>query len=199
MAGVSRNPRPLFVTSLPAGYDGQEVFYQSTVAGTGGGSTSMADVGAVWHLRYRSASSSAYKWESVGVVALNNTIATEQTKAVGTGMGALTTAGPIVVAPEMGDYIITLSCYYRNGASDGSCYYSYKIGSAAASTADAIIGESAGTANSPSINTTRVASKTLTGADAAARTLTANYQALGSSSSASFGQRFISIKPIRVG
>ena len=39
MASVTRNPRPLFVTALPAGYDGQEVFYQSTTAGTGGGST----------------------------------------------------------------------------------------------------------------------------------------------------------------
>lgn len=37
MATVTRNPRPLFVTALPAGYDGQEVFYQSTTAGTGGG------------------------------------------------------------------------------------------------------------------------------------------------------------------
>ena len=67
MASVTRNPRPLFVTSLPAGYDGQEVFYQSTTAGTGGGaSNSMADVGAVWHLRYRAAASGSYKWEFVG-------------------------------------------------------------------------------------------------------------------------------------
>jgi hypothetical protein len=200
MADVTRNPRPLFVTSLPAGYDGQEVFYQSTTAGTGGGSTnSMADVGAVWHLRYRSASASSYKWEVVGGSDLNDTIATEQTKAVGTGMGALATAGPIVVAPEKGDYIITLSCYFRMGASDGYGYYSYKIGSAAADTADAAFGEAAGTGNSPSINLTRVASKTLTGADAAARTLTANYQAVGSSSSGVWRDRFISITPIRVG
>jgi len=199
MASVTRNPRPLFVTALPAGYDGQEVFYQSTTAGTGGASNSMADVGAVWHLRYRSASSSSYKWEAVGATDLNHTIATEQSKAVGTGMGALLTAGPIVVAPEMGDYIITLSCYFRNGASDGTGYFSYKIGSAAADTADGLFAEAAGTGNSPSANLTKVASKTLTGANAAARTLTANYQATGSSSFGIWGQRFMSITPIRVG
>jgi hypothetical protein len=114
-------------------------------------------------------------------------------------MGALATAGPIVVAPEKGDYIITLSCYFRNGASDGYGWYSYKIGATAADTADGAFAEAAGTGNSPSISLTRVASKTLTGADAAARTLTANYQAVGSSSSGVWSARFISITPIRVG
>lgn len=56
-----------YVTTLPSSaVDGQEIYYQSTTAGTGGGSTSMADVGAVWHLRYRSAASGSYKWEFVG-------------------------------------------------------------------------------------------------------------------------------------
>ena len=56
---------PQFVTTLPASpIDGTEVYYQSTTAGTGGGaSNSMADVGVIWHLRYRAASPSAYKWE----------------------------------------------------------------------------------------------------------------------------------------
>jgi microcystin-dependent protein len=192
---------PQFVTTLPSSpIDGTEVYYQSTTAGTGGGATnSMADVGAVWHLRYRAASSSVYKWEFVGGADLNHYIATENTKGVGTGMGALATAGPIVVAPEKGDYIITLSCYFRNGGSDGYGWFSYKIGATAADTADGAFGEAAGTGNSPSINLTKVAPKTLTGTDAAARTLTANYQAGGSTSSGVWSARFMVITPIRVG
>jgi hypothetical protein len=159
----------------------------------------MADVGALFHLRYRSASASDYKWEVIGAGNLNGYIATEETKAVGSGMGALTTAGPIVVAPEKGDYIVTLSCTFRNGATNGYGWFSYKIGSAAAATADGLFGEAAGTANSPAASLTKVAPKTFTGADAAARTLTANYQAEGSSSSGVWSARFLTITPIRVG
>ena len=59
---------PTLVSSLPVSpVDGQEIYYQSTTAGTGGGATNtMADVGAAWHLRYRSAASGSYKWEFVG-------------------------------------------------------------------------------------------------------------------------------------
>lgn len=47
---------PAFVTSLPASpVDGQEVYYLAD-----------ATTGVVWHLRYRAASSSSYKWEFVG-------------------------------------------------------------------------------------------------------------------------------------
>lgn len=58
-----------YVATLPASpVDGQEVFYQATsaVGGATGAEYSMADKGIVWHLRYRSASSSIYKWEFVG-------------------------------------------------------------------------------------------------------------------------------------
>ena len=50
---------PTFVSALPSSpVDGQEIYYQA--------SGDMATNGIVWHLRYRSGSSSSYKWECVG-------------------------------------------------------------------------------------------------------------------------------------
>ena len=99
-----------FVTSLPGSpVDGQEVFYQSTTAGTGGASNSMADVGAVWHLRYRSASTSAYKWEFVGG---------GPTTGVGSGETGFTSSAfrtngqaSLTLPAVAGDYFITLQAY----------------------------------------------------------------------------------------
>ena len=112
MASVTRNPRPLFVTTLPAGYDGQEVFYQSTTAGTGGASNSMADVGAVWHLRYRAASASAYKWEFVGGSKLDVTSTTSPTAITATSPTSLST-NPVVTLPNAGQYRLEV---FANGA-----------------------------------------------------------------------------------
>jgi len=117
MADVTRNPLPQFVTSLPAGYDGQEVFFQSTTAGTGGGSTNtMADVGAVWRLRYRSAATGSYKWEFVGGSALYNAVDTSQSLTAGSGYQNLATVGPIITAPVAGVYNVQLSCLTQDSA-----------------------------------------------------------------------------------
>ena len=105
---VARNPRPTFVTALPTGSDGQEVYYQSTAAGTGGGaSDSMSTVGAVWHLRFRSTASggnATYPWEFVGGAALYAVVLTDQALSAGTGWQNLATAGPIITAPLKGTY-----------------------------------------------------------------------------------------------
>jgi hypothetical protein len=51
-------PKTELVSVLPGSpVDGQQVYFQNTT---------MATAGVVWHLRYRSASSSAHKWEFVG-------------------------------------------------------------------------------------------------------------------------------------
>ena len=77
-----------------------EVFYQSTTAGTGGGSTnSMADVGAVWHLRYRAAASGSYKWEMVGGSALDVTSTSTPTAITATTPTSLST-NPILTLPN---------------------------------------------------------------------------------------------------
>lgn len=69
----SANGNPI-VTALPASpINGQECYFQSATAGTGGGTTNtMADVGAVWHLKYRSAAAGSFKWEFVGGATLSH-------------------------------------------------------------------------------------------------------------------------------
>jgi hypothetical protein len=89
---------PPLVSSLPGSpVDGQEVFYLAD-----------ATTGAVWHLRYRAASSSPYKWELVGGSELVS-VATGSSPTTGTGAswspvlsdGNGTTR---VVPPLSGDY-----------------------------------------------------------------------------------------------
>jgi hypothetical protein len=119
MAGVSRNPRPLFVTSLPAGYDGQEVFYQSTTAGTGGGATdTMATTGNVFHLRYRSASASSYKWEVIGAAPVSHASAgaTSASVASGTWSQISATLDPRVTVPLAGEYYVRHAAGLNNTA-----------------------------------------------------------------------------------
>jgi microcystin-dependent protein len=96
---------PQFVTTLPSSpIDGTEVYYQSTIAGTGGGATNtMADVGAVWHLRYRSAASGSYKWEMVGGSALDVTLTSTPTAITATTPTSLST-NPILTLPNAGTY-----------------------------------------------------------------------------------------------
>lgn len=176
------------VSTLPSSpVDGQEVFYQA--------SGTMATNGVVWHLRYDASSASAYKWEYVGGPPISAYVATDQTRAIGTGYGALATAGPSVTLPLAGDYYVSLSAYFRNGASDGAAYFSYQIGASAASDSDALFGESAGTANSPSVTSQFTLLKTAL----TAVTLTAQYKATGSSSSATFSRRSMIVTPVRVG
>ena len=84
------------VTVLPSvPFDGQEVYYQSA---------GMAGDGIVWHLRYRSANPTAYKWEAVG----NQPIyAVEDAVHAGFSTGAyIETATPSITLPLAGDYLI---------------------------------------------------------------------------------------------
>jgi hypothetical protein len=195
MAGVSRNPRPLFVTSLPAGYDGQEVFFQSTTAGTGGGaSNSMADVGAVWHLRYRAASGSAYKWEFVGGGGLIAGVATSESTTSGT-YADLATVGPVITLPLAGDYKIGTTATVANATASQGGAVSFSVSGGAANTA----------ADADSIRITTVSATVLqatsvsvskTGLTAAAVTMRYRYTVGGT---ATFTSRVLTAVPIRVG
>jgi len=204
MASVTRAAKAAatFVTTLPSSpIDGQEVFYQSTTAGTGGGATnSMADVGAVWHLRYRAASSSSYKWEAVGaapfIVSINDTVG-ESTAATHSTYQSLTT--PLTfVAAEKGDYCVTIGCEAKPTSTAGQgLEMSYKIGTTLAVEADRIVAYTP--ASSTQITTSmRNKIKDLSGATIAERTLTAQFRS-GGSSAATFYNRSLGITPIRVG
>lgn len=84
-----------FVTVLPGIVsDGQEVYFVVD-----------ATKGILWHLKYRAASTSAYKWEFVGgsrIVSENNAGYTVAMTTVHT----LTTDTPSVTLPLNGDYLI---------------------------------------------------------------------------------------------
>lgn len=92
---------PPLVTSLPSNpLDGQEVYYLADAAN-----------GMIWHLRYRAASSSAYKWEFVGGSPFNmqldtSTILNTFPVVGSTGYGYATAAGGSRSAPLAGDYLI---------------------------------------------------------------------------------------------
>ena len=200
MASVTRAAKAAatFVTTLPSSpTDGQEVFYQSTTAGTGGGaSNSMADVGAVWHLRYRSASASAYKWESVGGPRLNHSV---QDGDVFSGEStssatyvALTTAGPRITLPLAGDYEISLGFTGYGGTAGAVSTMSYDIGGTGAVDADACQ-----IYQSTAVNIVTVPSRVRVKTGLTAVTLTAKYKS--SSGTANYWNRTMSVAPIRVG
>jgi hypothetical protein len=86
--------QPALVSALPSlPADGEEVYFQSAA---------MATPGVVWHLRYRAASASAYKWEFIGGAALY-AYSSAHSKAVTAGKWEAI-SGPSITAPLAGDY-----------------------------------------------------------------------------------------------
>lgn len=91
--------QPKLVTALPgAPVDGQEIYYQSAA---------MATDGMAWHLRYRAASASAYKWEMLGGPPLINEVLI--TESLAGWVPSVTFSGisandPNVTVPLAGDY-----------------------------------------------------------------------------------------------
>lgn len=85
---------PSYVTALPGSpFDGQEIYYQAD-----------ATNGVIWHLRYRTASPSTYKWEYVGGTPLWQYLIS-----VGANFNSTTVAdpsipGPTLTLPLAGDY-----------------------------------------------------------------------------------------------
>lgn len=130
---LSINTPPQFVTALPATpQDGTEVYY-------GADTTS----GAIWHLRFRSASAGP-KWEYVGGSSLINSVG-DGTIAVGinhssTTYAALTgSAGPTITLPVPGDYIVELGFSGYSGNTGAQTIMSYDIGGTQAQDADAVL------------------------------------------------------------
>lgn len=96
--GLVQLSSPALVTVLPAApVDGQEIYFLADAAN-----------GVVWHLRYRAASTSAYKWEYLGGPPLYNAVAATAVITTTTGAWSNLTgsAGPAITAPLAGDYDI---------------------------------------------------------------------------------------------
>lgn len=107
-ASLNYSPQSV-VTSLPGSpVDGQVIYYQADAAN-----------GVIWQLRYRSASSSSYKWEYVGGAPLSSRVLTEQSLGgtVDTWLD-LATVGPSITNPLAGDYLIRWGARHAMSTSD---------------------------------------------------------------------------------
>jgi hypothetical protein len=125
LAGTYPNPSvaPAYVTSLPGSpIDGQQVYYLAD-----------ATNGVVWHLRYRAASASAYKWEYVGGPPLFKTIDTDEAFTASANFNNPTTVGPDVVPPLNGDFLYQMSAglYIASQTTGGSMAIGLSIAGAA--------------------------------------------------------------------
>lgn len=194
---------PTFVSTLPVSpFDGQEVYYQSTTAGTGGGTTdSMASIGAIWHLRYRASSSSAYKWEFLGGATIFHHIDTFESLGAGTATYSdLSTVGPRIKAPLAGEYSVLIGAGFKHNTNGGVAYMSYAAGATTAGSAEEInlqYNWPNFVANNTGVQATRRSIKAI----AAGGEFIAKYKNNDPAppATASFDKRRMEIVPIRVG
>lgn len=170
-------------TALPSSPVDQQSFYYIADATNG----------IVWHLRYRSASSSSYKWEFVGGPALSAEVTGEQTS-TSTSYTDLATAGPSITLPLAGDYLVTIAARMINTVANQSALMSYAIGGTGAQDADAIVVLSSGSSSGPIAYSFRERRKT----GLTAVTLTMKYKS-SAGGTCGWTDRFIKAIPIRVG
>ena len=96
----------------------------------------MADVGAVWHLRYRAASASAYKWEVVGASAVGMGVATTQSASLASSTyGVVNADSPKVTVPLAGNYnVLHIALALADASANTSVEATVKINSATPAT-----------------------------------------------------------------
>lgn len=177
---------PTYVTSLPSGpIDGQEVYYAAD-----------ATNGVIWHLRYRSGSSSSYKWEFVGGPPMSAEVAGSATRNNAASYAApdTGTAGPSLTVPLAGNYMISLGMEAYSLTALGQIFMSYDIGATGAVDADSIQFQQPTGQNSARASVAVHRPRTFSSANT---TLTVKYKA--GSGTATFQQRVISLLPVRVG
>lgn len=85
------------VTALPTDpVDGQEIYYLANNA-----------QGNIWHLKYRSASASNFKWEFVGGTPIVARVPASEVPVTANVWVDLTTIGPEILIPLDGQYMVT--------------------------------------------------------------------------------------------
>ena len=162
--------------SLPA--DGDECYFLAADS-----------MGIVWHLRYRTSSGAAYKWDVIGALPLYAGVDTAEARNNGV-YGNLTTAGPYLTAPLAGTYLVEHGCEMDGGVAQTFAAQSYSIGATAAVDADFVeIQTGTGGARFPVMRRQR-------------RDLGKNIQLAcqyRTSGTVTFSRRWISITPVAVG
>lgn len=149
--------------------------------------------GIYWHLRYRSASASAYKWEFLGGAPMTSEVATSESTS-SASYTDLATAGPTVTVPRAGDYIIQGFVGYSTGNAGAQSYAAVKLGSAA--TADAEIVLVTGQGGSGTINVYGSGGQTMRRTLAASDVVKVQYKS--TSGSLPFAYRRLAVFPVRV-
>lgn len=174
---------PALVSALPGSpVDGQEVHYQNAA---------MATDGVIWRLRYRVASSSAYKWELVGGSALSNQLPPTEVASIASTTYVDFGPGPAVTAPLAGEYEVTIHARMWNAVT-GPHYnmMSPRFGAGPAIEDDSIMYMPP--TNSYTGQAERTYKKTLTAG------LLCRCQYRVSGGTGSFDQRRMAIRPVRV-
>ena len=143
-----------------------------------------------WRLRYNS---TLTKWEFVGGRPAFAEVVTSETTA-STTYAALATAGPSIVLPVAGAYMVEIGGFLQDadGAVSVACSMSYDIGGTGAVDADRIHGEWAGFAGSLTIGSNHSRARVKTGLTAV--TLTAKYKV--SAGTGTFAERWMSVTPV---
>lgn len=185
------SPAPPLVTVLPAGPDdGQEAHY-------------LADdiQGVVWHLRYRAASTSQFKWEFLGGGALAHDIPTQggrNNTAYGDTNQPVGGVGPQITLPLAGDYDIAHGARIQAipGAPTGIAYVSFAIGAVAASDDNSV--QFARLVNSAGEQATSVARTQRLAGLAANTSLVMQYRNTGGGQH-NYYHRWMRATPVRVG
>jgi hypothetical protein len=149
-----------------------------------------------WRFRYNAGSGSAYKWEFIGGTPIIAEVATSETTGSTGSYVALTTAGPSVVLPVAGDYVVEVGARMNGFATSGGAgRMSYDIGGTGAVDGDSVAATNpSGASYGASVAGVRAMKKTGLGAV----TLTAKYKAVGANN-VTFADRWMRVTPVRVG
>ena len=182
---IAASGGPSYVTSLPASpIDGQEIYYGAD-----------ATNGIIWHLRYRSASSSSYKWEYIGGSALTSYVDTNEGRSSNT-FGDLATVGPSITLPVNGNYEIVFASTFYNDSNTNSTGARCKLNINGTTLADTkpFIDHLAVTALDVD-GQNRITIEEVTGT----RVVKMVYNNRAGTGTAQFLQRSLSIRPVRIG
>lgn len=181
--GGTDSSAPAFVTSVPgAPFDGQVIHFLANDA-----------AGIVWTLRYRAGSASAYKWEFVGGPQLFAKVDTDESTS-STTYAFLATIGPAITPPLVGEYDVEWGALFIRSTAGNVGYMSYALGASDGSdnySARASLGSASAPADQVSPSITRRAIFTSTDA------LVSTHRV--DTGTVSFAQRWLSMRPIRVG
>jgi hypothetical protein len=151
--------------------------------------------GVEWLLRYVAAEPT-YKWRAIYGAPLYSEVAASETTASNAYV-ALTTPGPAIALPRIGDYDVEIGAAIDNTAGGGIAgLMSYDIGGAAALDADSIrLGNPAGGVGEIVASLARKRRKTAL----TAVTLTGKYRITAGGAPDAWFNRYMAVSPVRIG